>query len=93
MRLDGLPLAIELAVARSKVLTPAALLARLTNRLDLLTGGSRDLAARQQTLRGTIAWSYDLLDAKERMLFARLGVFVGGASLAMRPSAICRAEH
>jgi tetratricopeptide (TPR) repeat protein len=75
-------LAIELAVARSKVLTPSALLTRLTNRLDLLTGGSRDLATRQQTLRGTIAWSYDLLDAKERILFARLGVFVGGASLA-----------
>jgi predicted ATPase len=82
VRLDGLPLAIELAVARSKVLTPSALLLRLTNRLDLLTGGSRDLATRQQTLRGTIAWSYDLLDAKERTLFTRLGVFVGGASLA-----------
>jgi predicted ATPase/Tfp pilus assembly protein PilF len=81
VRLDGLPLAIELAVARSKVLTPSALLARLTNRLDLLTGGSRDLATRQQTLRGTIAWSYDLLDANERILFARLGIFVGGASL------------
>src|SRR4029453_791875 len=77
-RLDGLPLAIELAVARSKVLTPAALLTRLTNRLDLLTGGSRALAPRQQTLRGTIAWSYDLLDATERTLFARLAVFVGG---------------
>ncbi|MDQ2999250.1 MAG: CHAT domain-containing protein, partial [Chloroflexota bacterium] len=86
VRLDGLPLAIELAVARSKVLTPSALLLRLTNRLDLLTGGSRDLATRQQTLRGTIAWSYDLLDAKERILFTRLGIFVGGASLAAAES-------
>jgi predicted ATPase len=93
VRLDGLPLAIELAVARSKVLTPAALLSRLTNRLDLLTGGSRDLATRQQTLRGTIAWSYDLLDAKERVLFARLGVFVGGASLAAAEAIVSGAQQ
>jgi len=80
-RLDGLPLAIELAAARMKVLSPQAILARLGNRLALLSGGAQDLPARQQTLRGAIAWSHDLLDEADRRLFAALGVFVGGASL------------
>ncbi len=80
-RLDGLPLAIELAAARTKLLSPSAMRTRLASRLQLLTGGARDLPARQQTLRQAIDWSYDLLTAPEQRLFRRLSVFVGGCTL------------
>jgi predicted ATPase/DNA-binding CsgD family transcriptional regulator len=80
-RLDGLPLAIELAVARLKLFSPQALLARLDHRLDTLTGGAKDLPPRQQTLRSTLKWSYDLLDEREQRLFRRLSIFVGGCTL------------
>ncbi len=79
-QVDGIPLAIELAAGRSKLFPPQALLPRLTNRFKLLVGGARDLPSRQQTLRGTIAWSYDLLDKAEKTLFRRLAAFVGGCT-------------
>ena len=90
VRLDGLPLAIELAAARVKLLPPQALLARLDQRLTVLTGVSRDVPARQQTLRNTITWSYNLLDAAEQGLFWRLSIFVGGCTLEAA-GAVCAA--
>jgi len=80
-RLDGLPLAIELAASRIKILPPKAMLGRLQNRLKLLTSGERNLPSRQQTLRGAIDWSYNLLSADEQALFRRLAIFAGGCSL------------
>jgi predicted ATPase/transcriptional regulator with XRE-family HTH domain len=91
-RLDGLPLAIELAAARLPTLTPHALLARLEHRLTLLTGGARDLPSHQQALRATIAWSYGLLNEAAQTLFRRLGVFVGGCTLEA-VEAICSDEE
>lgn len=81
LRLDGLPLAIELAAARIKVLSPRAILDRLQSRLQLLTGGALDLPERQQTLRKTIDWSHGLLNEAESKLFRRLSVFAGGCTL------------
>jgi len=89
--LEGLPLAIELAAARIKVLPPQAMLARLSDRLSFLTGGASDLPARQQTLRNTLDWSHSLLSAPERTLFARLGIFAGGFSLEAAES-ICNPD-
>jgi predicted ATPase/class 3 adenylate cyclase len=91
VRLDGLPLAIELAAARITMLPPKAMLQRLTSRLKLLTGGARDLPERQRTLRATIEWSYALLDEGEQLLFGRLAVFSGGRTLE-GIEAICDAE-
>lgn len=79
VRLDGLPLAIELAAARIRLLPPRALLARLSHRLQVLTRGAQDLPVRQQTLRTTLQWSYDLLTTEEQELFRHLSVFVGGS--------------
>ncbi|MGH7601259.1 MAG: ATP-binding protein, partial [bacterium] len=99
-RLDGLPLAIELAAARLKIFSPQAILARLEKRLDgssptrfeLLKGGPRDVPARHQTLRQAIAWSEDLLEAEEKILFRRLAVFAGGCSLEA-VEAVCGVKH
>jgi predicted ATPase len=81
LRLDGLPLALELAAARVKLLSPQAILDRLGQRLDLLTGGAGDLPERQRTLRGAVDWSFNLLEPPEQVLLSRLGVFSGGCSL------------
>jgi predicted ATPase/tRNA A-37 threonylcarbamoyl transferase component Bud32 len=91
-RLDGLPLAIELAAARVRMLTPAAMLQRLEKRFELLTGGARDLPARQQTLRATVEWSRGLLTAEEQKLFRRLAVFVNGCTLEA-VEAVCNAAE
>jgi predicted ATPase len=90
-RLDGLPLAIELAAARVKVLSPSAMRPRLASRLQLLTGGARDLPQRQQTLRAAMDWSYDLLSPAEQKLFGRLSVFLGGCTLESA-EAVCDAK-
>nr|MBF6590632.1 helix-turn-helix domain-containing protein [Ktedonobacterales bacterium] len=91
-RLDGLPLAIELASARIKLLSPSGLLARLEHGLGFLVGGARDLSERQQAMRSTLAWSENLLSAEERVLFRRLAVFVGGCTLEVA-EAVCAAPE
>jgi predicted ATPase/class 3 adenylate cyclase/Tfp pilus assembly protein PilF len=91
-RLEGMPLAIELAAARLKIFSPQALLTRLGSRLELLRGGPRDMPARHQTLRQAIAWSYDLLSPTEQAFFQRLAVFAGGCSFEAA-EAICHADE
>ncbi|HEY2125561.1 MAG TPA: DUF4062 domain-containing protein, partial [Streptosporangiaceae bacterium] len=91
-RLDGLPLAIELAAARVRLLPPRALLARLSDRVDVLSGGAPDLPERQRTLKNTLDWSFSLLSADEQALFARLGVFAGSFSLPAA-EAVCHAAR
>lgn len=91
-RLDGLPLGIQLAAARVKLLSPEAVLERLRSRLRLLKGGARDAPARQRTLKKAIGWSYDLLEAGERLLFGRLSVFAGGCTLEAA-EAVCDTEE
>ncbi|HET6771569.1 MAG TPA: hypothetical protein VFH75_08010, partial [Actinomycetota bacterium] len=92
-RLDGLPLAIELAASRIKLLSPSAMLERLDQRLALLTGGAQDLPARQRTLREAIGWSYDLLDREEQTLFSRLATFVGGWTIEAAESVAGKGEE
>ncbi len=92
VRLDGLPLAIELAAARIKIFSPQAMLTRLQNRLKLLIGGARDLPARQQTIYNTIEWSYDVLSEDEKQLFRRMAVFQGGRSLEAL-EAVCKYDN
>lgn len=91
LRLDGLPLALELAAARVKLLSPQAILSRLDDQLKLLTGGARDLPTRHQTLRNTLEWSHDLLHEDEKKLYARLSVFVGGFTLEAA-EAVCNSD-
>lgn len=91
-RLDGLPLALELAAARVKLLPPQAILSRLNDSLKLLTGGARDLPSRQQTLRNTLEWSYGLLREDEKILYARLSVFVGGFTIEAA-EAVCNIDQ
>ncbi len=90
-RLDGLPLAIELAAARVKVLSPQAILTKLENRLDLLTGGSTDMPSRQKTMRSSLEWSYDLLTEDEKQLFRHLSVFSGGFTVEAAET-VCRKQ-
>src|SRR5690348_5945267 len=90
IRLDGLPPSLELAAARIKLLSPQALIGRLNRRLAVLTSGRHDAPSRQQTLRDTISWSYDILNTEEQRCFRRLAIFVGGCTLEAA-EAVCSA--